>query len=45
MYWNLTVGGLNQRAMGCPGLDVPFGTINKEQDNDKQSNFNYRVLL
>ena len=29
MYWNLTVGGLNQRGMGCPGLDLPFGTIDK----------------
>ena len=32
MYWNLTVGGLNQRAMGCPGLDAPFGTIDKETE-------------
>ena len=32
MYWNLTVGGLNQRAMGCPGLDVPFGTIDRETE-------------
>ena len=29
MYWNLTVGGLNQRAMGCPGIDRPFGSIDK----------------
>ena len=29
MYWNFTVGGQNQRAMGCPGLDMPFGTIDK----------------
>ena len=26
MYWNLTVGGLNKRAMGCPGIDAPFGS-------------------
>ena len=38
MYWNLTVGGLNQRAMGCPGLDEPFGTIDKEQDEHHQGN-------
>ena len=33
MYWNLTVGGLNKRAMGCPGLDVPFGSVVDEQYN------------
>ena len=27
LFWNLTVGGVNQRAIGCPGLDEPFGTI------------------
>ena len=27
MYWNLTVGGLNQRATGCPGLDEPFSEM------------------
>ena len=35
MYWNLTVGGLNQRAMGCPGIDRPFGTINKFGTKDR----------
>ena len=30
MYWNLTSPhGLNQRAMGCPGLDLPFGTVDE----------------
>ena len=29
MYWNLTVGGVGQRAVGCPGLDEPFGTIDE----------------
>ena len=24
MYWNLTVGGVNSRAIGCPGLDTPY---------------------
>ena len=27
LYWNFTVGGVGQRAIGCPGLDEPFGTI------------------
>jgi len=27
LYWNFTVGGVGQRAVGCPGLDRPFGTI------------------
>lgn len=26
LYWDFTVGGPSQRAMGCPGLDEPFGT-------------------
>merc|ERR1712241_657083 len=26
MYWNLTVGGVGQRATGCPGL-TDFGTV------------------
>ena len=38
MYWNLTVGGLNQRAVGCPGLDEPFGTIDKSKDDKNQGN-------
>jgi len=29
LYWNFTVGGVAQRAIGCPGLDTPFGTITK----------------
>ena len=28
-FWNFTVGGVGQRAVGCPGLDEPFGTIDK----------------
>jgi len=27
LYWNFTVGGVAQRAVGCAGLDEPFGTI------------------
>ena len=27
LFWNLTVGGVAQRAVGCPGLDEPFGTV------------------
>ena len=27
MFWNLTVGGVGQRAIGCPGLDEPFGSL------------------
>ena len=27
MYWNLTTGGVGQRAVGCPGLDEPFGEV------------------
>ena len=33
MYWDLTVGGLNKRAMGCPGLDTPFGSVVDDQYN------------
>ena len=31
MYWNLTTGGpgSSQRAIGCPGLDEPFGQVPK----------------
>ena len=29
MAWNLTVGGVGQRAMGCPGLNEDFGTVSK----------------
>ena len=30
LYWNLTSPHEeNQRPMGCPGLDMPFGTIDK----------------
>jgi len=28
LYWNFTVGGEAQRAVGCPGLDAPFGSVN-----------------
>ena len=38
MYWNVTVGGLNQRPVGCPGLDEPFGTIDKSKDDKNQGN-------
>ena len=27
LYWNFTIGGAAQRAVGCPGLDRDFGTI------------------
>ena len=27
MYWNFTTGGVGQRAIGCPGLDEPFGEV------------------
>ena len=27
LYWNFTVGGVAQRAVGCPGLDEPFGSV------------------
>merc|ERR1719483_861574 len=27
LYWNISVGGIGQRAVGCPGLDTPFGTV------------------
>jgi len=27
LYWNFSVGGVGQRAIGCPGLDKPFGTV------------------
>ena len=27
MFWNMTVGGVGQRAIGCTGLDAEFGTI------------------
>ena len=42
MYWNLTVGGLNKRAMGCPGLDVPFGSVVDEQYN-WPLNYSYQI--
>jgi len=29
LYWNFTVGGVAQRAVGCPGLDRPFGSLNQ----------------
>ena len=29
LYWNFTVGGVAQRAVGCPGLDRPFGSVNQ----------------
>ena len=29
LYWNFTVGGVGQRAIGCPGLDEPFGTVDE----------------
>ena len=29
LYWNFTVGGVAQRAVGCPGLDTPFGTVDQ----------------
>merc|ERR1711971_723257 len=33
MYLDLKVGGLNKRAMGCPGLDTPFGSVVDDQYN------------
>ena len=33
MYWDLKVGGLNKRAIGCPGLDTPFGSVVDDQYN------------
>ena len=38
MYWNLTVGGVGQRAIGCPGLNEPFGTITKPNWPYRNSN-------
>ena len=29
LYWNFQVGGEGQRAIGCPGLDEPFGTVDE----------------
>ena len=29
LFWNLTVDGVGQRAVGCPGLDEPFGSIDE----------------
>ena len=29
LYWNFQVGGVGKRAIGCPGLDEPFGTIDE----------------
>ena len=28
-YWNIQVGGVAQRAIGCPGLDEPFGSVDE----------------
>ena len=27
MYWDFQVGEVSQRAIGCPGIDEPFGTV------------------
>ena len=43
LFWNFTVGGVGQRAIGCPGLDEPFGTISKPNwpfRNNKSPIFN-----
>ena len=29
MYWDFQVGEVSQRAIGCPGIDEPFGTIDE----------------
>lgn len=36
MFWNFSVGGVAQRAVGCPGLDRDFGTVD-------QPNWPFRV--
>ena len=36
MFWNFSVGGVGQRAIGCPGLDRDFGTVD-------EPNWPYRV--
>ena len=33
MFWNLTVGHDSQRAVGCPGLDEPFGSVGGPRDS------------
>ena len=41
MYWNFTMGPpgkIFQRAMGCPGLDEPFGTYENPNWPYKNSN-------
>ena len=38
LAWNLTVGGVGQRAMGCPGLNEDFGTVSKPNWPYRNSN-------
>lgn len=43
LFWNMTVGGVGQRAVGCAGLDEPFGTITEPNwpfRNNKSPIFN-----
>ena len=32
LFWNFTTGGVGERAIGCPGLDEPFGEVKTEGD-------------